>query len=165
MSPGTAHAGTVQHVEHAGGATVVEHGDGGRQPVVEQGLGSGRAVVLGQPTGQQPDLAVEAVASHGLVVAAAAVGGSGCAAAVDVGDPAMPEGDEVVDSLAQPLVVGRPNDVEIPVAGRARHDHDGKAGGELGERRGRRVRAEQDECLAAVLHEACDGPLLVTSRG
>ena len=105
------------------------------------------------------------MAAHGVAVAAAAVGGAGGAAAVDVRDAAVAEADEVVDGLVQPLVVGGADDVEVPVAGRAGHDHDGQAGGELGERGGGRVRAEQDQRLAAVLQQARDGPLLVAGGG
>jgi hypothetical protein len=46
------------------------------------------------------------VPAHRLVVAAAAVGGARGAAAVDVGDATVTEGDEVVDGLVEPLVVG-----------------------------------------------------------
>jgi len=48
---------------------------------------------------------VEAVPVHGVAVSAA-VGGSGYACAVDVGDPVVTEADEVVDGLVQPFAVG-----------------------------------------------------------
>jgi hypothetical protein len=90
----------------------------------EEATGGGGGVVLGEPAGHDPDLVVEAVAAHGLAVAAAMVG-TGGAAPVDVRDAAVAETHEVVDGLVQSLVVGGADDVEVPVAGRARHDDHG----------------------------------------
>src|SRR5262245_22139915 len=165
---GHGEAGTVQDVEDAGGAAVVEHDDGGGPRSggqLQEGVGGGGAVVLGEPAGQDAGLAVEAVEAHRLAVAAAAVGGAGGAAAVDVGDAAVAGGDEMVDGLVESLVVGGADDVDVAVAdGPGHHDH-GQAGGEVGQVGGRRPRAEQDERLAAVLEQAAHGASLVTGRG
>ena len=123
-------------------------------PVVEEGAGGGGAVVLGEPAGQDAGLGVQAVPAHRLAVAAAAVGGAGGAAAVDVRDAAVAEADEVVDGLVEPVVVGGADDVDGAVAdGAGHHDH-GQPGGEVGQVGRGLLRAEQDQRLAAVLQQA-----------
>jgi hypothetical protein len=62
-------------------------------------------------------------------------------------------------------VVGGADDIEGAVAGRAGDDHDGQAGGQLGEGGRRSLRAEQDDRLAAVLQQARDGAPLVAVGG
>jgi len=104
---GDSDAGAEEHVEEPGGALVVEGQHGSRAGMNGlQGTGGGGAVRLGRAAGQ--DLAGQAVAAHGGAVAAAPVGGAGGPAAVDVGDVAVAEGDQVVHGLAGSVVVGGP---------------------------------------------------------
>ena len=66
------------------------------------------------------------------VALTAAVGGAGGAATVDVGDATVVDGDEVVNGLAESLVVGGADDVDGAVAdGAGHHDH-GQVGGQVG---------------------------------
>jgi hypothetical protein len=124
-------------------------------------VGGGGAVVFGEPAGQDAGLGLEAVEAHRLAVAAAAVGGAGGAAAVDVGDAAVAEGDKVVDGLVESLVVGGADNVDGAVADTA-GDHDyGQPGGEVAQVGGRDLGAEQDEGFAAVLEQAAHGTWLV----
>ena len=166
MSPGTRRPARAQDVEDAGGAAVVEDGDGGRPGFgVEQGPCGRGAVVLGEAAGQDAGVGVEAVPAHRFAVAAAALGGAGGAAAVDVGDSAVAEVDEVVDGLVQAGGVVGADDVDGAVADGAGHDDDRHPGGELGQVGGGRLRAEQDQRLAAVLQQARDRPVFVAVRG
>jgi hypothetical protein len=127
---------------------------------------SGRgAVLLGRAAGQ--DLAGQAVAAHGGAVAAAPVGGAGHAAAVDVDDVAVAEGNQVVHGLAGSVVVGGPHDLH---AGRGRRQPPGDADdrqlrGELLQPRGWGLRAEQDQRLAPVGEQRVGGALLVAAGG
>ncbi len=54
----------------------------------------------------------EPVPAHGPLIAAPPAGGDDTGPAVDVGDPAVPEADEVVDDLRDPLLVGDPHHVD-----------------------------------------------------
>src|SRR5215211_1005641 len=165
---GHGEAGAVQHVEGAGGAAVVEHRDGGGSLPggdVEEGAGGGGAVVFGEPAGQDAGPGVEAVPAHRLTVAAAAVGGAGGAATVDVGDATVTDVDEVVNGLVESLVVGGADDVDGAVAdGAGHHDH-GQAAGQGGQVGRGCLRAEEDDRLAAVLQQAAHSLRLIAGRG
>jgi hypothetical protein len=82
-----------------------------------------------------------------------------------VGDAPVTDGDEVVDGLVEPLVVGGADDVDGAVAdGAGHHDH-GQAGGEVGQVGRGSLRAEEDERLAAVLQQATHGARLIAGWG
>ena len=77
----------------------------------------------------------------------------------------MPEVGQVVDDLADPLGVGRPDHVD-PAAGDPAADHHHRQlppqGGELG---GGGDRAEEDQGLAAEVDQRLGGPALVAGAG
>ena len=99
------------------------------------------------------------------MVAAAALGSTGGAATVDVGDASVAEADEVVDGLPDAGGVVGADHVDVAVAHRpCDHDHR-HPGGELAEIGRRQLRAEQDQRLAPVLQQAGDGSVLVAGRG
>ena len=67
-----------------------------------------------------------------VAVSAAAVGGAGGPAAVDVGDPAVAEIDQMVDGLPEPVGVGGADDVDGRVPDAAGQDHHRQPSGEPG---------------------------------
>jgi Xylose isomerase-like TIM barrel len=163
---GDVDAGAEEDVEDAEGAAVVEGDDrGGPGTRGDYGTGGRGAVLFGQAAGY--DVAGQAVAAHGGPVAAAPVGGAGRLAAVDVGDVAMAEGHEMVDGLADSVVVGGPHDVHAR-GGRRQPPGDGdhrELGGEFLQVGGGGLGAEQDQGLAAVGQQSFGGALLAAAGG
>ena len=106
---------------------------GGTRVAVGRTAGGGGSLVLGEPAGHDADRLGEAVPAHGLAVAAAAFGGAGRASAVDVGDAAVAQGDQVVDGEAQAGGVVGAHDVDGAVATGRATTTTGNSGGEVGE--------------------------------
>lgn len=106
-------AGAEEEVEYAGRAAVVEgQYGGGARAGGRQGSGGLGAFLLSETAGENADVFAQAVAVHGGAVAAPPVGCARCPAAVDVGDVAVAQSDEVVHRLAGSLVVGGPYDFQ-----------------------------------------------------
>lgn len=103
---------------------------------------------------------------HRGAVTAAAVGGAGRPATVDVGDRAVTERDQVVHGLTGALVVGGADDVHGRRRGPQppRHRDHRDLGREVREAGGRDLGAEQDERLAPVGEQRLHG-LPLTARG
>ena len=130
----------------------------GRGSASSSARAAGGAVVLGETTGQDADLGVEAVPLHGVAVAAAAFGGARGAAAVDVRDAAVAEPDEVVDGLAAGRRRRRcERRRRRGAARRGRRPRPACRSASSARYGGRALRAEQDQCLAAVLQQAGHG--------
>src|ERR1700729_2533703 len=116
-------ASAEEHVQHAGGALVVEGQNGGRPGLGgQQGAGGRGAVLLAQAAGQDPG--AQAVAAHGGAVAAPPVGAAGGPAAVDVNDVAVAEADQMVHGQASSVIVRGPHHLD---PGRGRRQPPGDA--------------------------------------
>ncbi len=84
---------------------------------------------------------------------------------VDVGDPTVTEVGEVPDRRGDTSVVGRPHDGHALRRQSASHDHDGGMRGERLQLAPGERRAEQDEGLAPLVHQAECSLSLVTYAG
>ena len=100
-------------VEQADRAAVVERDDRGRHGAgaFPEHVGCGGAGFLGRAAGNDADMPAEAVPPHRGPVSAAALGRARGPAAVEVGDPLVPQASQVLHGLAGTFLIGGPDDV------------------------------------------------------
>ena len=113
--------------------------------------------------GKHPDLFLQPVSAHGGDVRAAAFGGPRAVATVDVDDGAMAEAHQVIHGLTDALVLGGVDAVDAGTRHASSHDNRGGVLSYLGEILGLGIRAEQDQCLAAVAQQCLHDLPLVPS--
>src|SRR5262249_45663201 len=103
---------TDEGVEDAMGASVVGRENGrGQLPVTQGGAAGDGAGFFGVVPRENPFLMLKAVPSHGPPVSAAALGGCGLVAAVDVDDAAVAEVGQVVYGQPGAALVGYSYDI------------------------------------------------------
>lgn len=163
---GDGDAGACERGQDPDGALVVVGDDGGGQVAgVEEVAGGAFAGRFGVVPVQDPDGGVQAMATHRGAVPAAPVRGDHALAAVHVRHRAVPESHQVVDDLADPVVVRGAHDVQFPVGDPTADGDDGRLAVEGGERVGGGGGAEQDPSLAAKGQQCLDRGVLVAGAG